>query len=129
MTPVDQSKPYKLTYDERPGYLYVLVEGEHDNYEISRAYWLEIAEKCQRAGIIKILVEEDIDEAASIADAFQLGAEIPEMGFAGIQIAFVDRFVEQDEVNNFSQLVAINRGLHTNIFNNTGAAEKWLLAG
>jgi hypothetical protein len=129
MTQAEEPAAYKLTLEHRPNYLYALVEGERDSYEISRAYWSEIAEACHRAGYKKVLVEEELREATSIAEAFQIAAELPEMGFAGIRIAFVDRFADQSEVNDFSQLVALNRGLHSNIFSNTGAAEKWLLAG
>src|SRR3982750_4327114 len=107
MTSDDQPKPYRLTFEKRPGYLYALVQAEHDSYDISRGYWQEIADECLRSDMKKVLVEEEIPEEVSVGEAFQIGAELLQMGFEGIQIAFVDRCPGQEEINNFSQLVAI----------------------
>lgn len=122
----DRSKPYKLTFNVRPEHLFAHIEGEHDSYEISHAYWQEIAEECERTGLRKVLVVEDIPEEVSVSEAFQIGAELPQMGFAGVQIAFVDKYADQAEINSFSNLVAVNRGLNCIIFSNTSDAESWL---
>lgn len=50
------------------------------------------------------------------------------MGFFGIRIAFVDRYIEQMDLNRFGELVAINRGIYGKIFNKFTEAENWLLA-
>ena len=50
------------------------------------------------------------------------------MGFFGIRVAFVDRHIEQQELNQFGETVANNRGLHSKTFINLEEAEKWLLS-
>jgi hypothetical protein len=122
------AKPYRISFENRSGYLYVYVSGEHDSYEISRRYWQEVADQCARLKAAKVLIEEDIPEVISMGEMYQLASEIPELGFFGIRIAFVDRYIEHQDLNQFGELVAVNRGLHGKIFNDLDAAEKWLLS-
>lgn len=63
-----------------------------------------------------------------MGEMYQLASEIPQLVFFGIRIAFVDRFIEQQDSNEFGELVAVNRGLYGKIFNDFKVAEKWLLA-
>ncbi len=128
MPDVVKEKPYTLSFADRPGYLYAYVEGDHDSYDISRAFWLEIAEESARRGARKILIDENIEEGASVAEVFQLATEIPQMGFGAARIAFVDRYLDQNDINEFGELVAVNRGLNGKLFNDERTAEEWLLA-
>lgn len=121
------SKPYQISFDHRPEYLYVYVSGEHDSYEISRRYWLEVASECKESGYKKVLIEEDIKETISMAEAFQFAAELPTLGFRGVRVAFCDRYAEHQELNEFGEVVATNRGLFAKVFNDFTAAENWLL--
>ncbi|MFT3744427.1 MAG: hypothetical protein QM785_09030 [Pyrinomonadaceae bacterium] len=121
------AKPYRLTFEERPSYLYAYVEGEKDNYDISRAYWQEVADMVVRIGSECVLIDENIVESGSFADVYRLASEIPEMGFGRARIAFVDRFLDQSEVNEFGELVALNRGANGRVFNDVKTAESWLL--
>ena len=124
----DSPESYNISFEYRPEYLYVYVSGEHDSYAISRQYWQQISDECAVNKIKRVLIEEDIPEMVSMGEMFQLASEIPEMGFFGIRIAFVDRYIEQQDLNHFGELVAVNRGLHGKIFNDVTEAEKWLLA-
>lgn len=123
----NDDKPYQITFEERSEYLYVYVTGDHDSYEISRAFWLEVAEVSRKTGCKKVLLEEDIPEAVSISDMYHLVSELPQMGFYGFRIAFIDRYAEQNDLNEFGELVAVNRGMMGKIFNDINAAEEWLL--
>ena len=127
MSPPSEAKPYRLTFQRRPEYLHVRVEGERDSYELSMAYWREIAAECTRLDTARVLVEEDIPEVVSYSDMYRIAAELPEH-FLGIAIAFVDRYADQAELNSFGELVAQNRGVRGRYFNNTADAEFWLLA-
>lgn len=124
----DSSKLYKLTFEYRPEYLYAFVTGEKDSYEISKQYWQEIADECKNSGIKKVLIEEDIEENVSMSDMYQFCAEIPQLGFFGIRVAFVDRRQDQQQLNQFGETVATNRGLLSRVFNNFEDGEKWLLS-
>jgi hypothetical protein len=127
-TPFKSSKPYDLTLEYRPQYLYAFIRGEKDSYEISRQYWQEIADECNRSGIKKVLIEEDIAENISMPDMYRFASEIPEFGFHGVRVAFVDRQESQYQLNQFGETVATNRGLVSRVFNNFADGEKWLLS-
>jgi hypothetical protein len=120
-------KPYTLSFQDRPGYLYAYVEGDEDGYEVSRAYWQEVADEVRRSGVKQVLIDENITGNGTIADAFRFGSELPGMGFGRTRIAFVDRHLDQDEVNRFGELVALNRGMNARVFNDLPEAEAWLL--
>ena len=92
-------------------------------------YWREIADECKANKFTKALIVEDIVANGTIADAYQLSAELPQMGYLGIKVAFVDKYLEQQELNLFGELTAINRGINAKVFNDINEAEKWLLGG
>lgn len=125
----DLPKPYNISFENRPQYLYVYVSGEHDSYEISRRYWQEVADECARTNSGKVLIEEDIAEDVSMGEMYRLASELPQFGFVGVRIAFVDRYIEQHDLNQFGELVAGNRGLNAKVFNDVKEAEKWLVSG
>ena len=124
----DSAKPFTLTFEYRPEYLYAFVTGEKDSYEISKRYWQEIAAECQKTGFKKVLIEEDIEENVSMSDMYRFCAEIPNLGFFGIRVAFVDRHHDQQQLNQFGETVATNRGLLSRVFNNFEDGERWLLS-
>ncbi len=120
-------KPYNLSFEKRDSYRYVYVEGEEDSFEISHQYWTEVAKECERTGMMKLLVEENIVGNGPMPDMFNLSAALPDMGFSDRKIAFVDCIADQAELNSFGELVAVNRGLNVKMFDNISAAEEWLL--
>jgi len=124
----EPAKSYNLTFEEREGYLFAGVTGEADNIEISSQYWKEIADKCKTDAIKKVLIVEDLPGGASMTDVYEVASALPQLGFFGIKIAFVDAHLDQQDVNEFGELVAVNRGLYGKIFNDVSEAEKWLLA-
>lgn len=130
--PADQTpteKLYDIEFEDRGKYLYVYVRGDKASIEISTRYWNEIAEECRKTNHKKVLVEEDITESTtSIPELYQFASDLPKYGFIGIYIAFVDRYIEQNELNRFVELVAGNRGFRGKVFNDTDEAEKWLLS-
>lgn len=121
-------KLYNLIFDERDGYLYAHVQGDTDNFEVSSQYWREVAEKCKSTEAKKVLIVEDLPGGASVTEVYQVAAELPKMGFYGVKVAFVDTHLDHQELNQFGELVAVNRGLYGKIFNNVAEAEKWIVA-
>jgi hypothetical protein len=121
------AKPYQITFEERRQYLYVYVTGDQDSYEISRSYWLAVSAACGKINCKKILIEEDIPEVVSMSEMYRLASELPQMGFFGVRVAFFDRYAEQNQLNEFGELVAVNRGITGKIFNDIQTAEEWLL--
>lgn len=122
----DPEKPYTLTFDHRPEYLYAAVCGDKDSYAISKQYWMEIAAHLKETDYRRLLIDEDIEQAASVTDVFQLVSELPGMGFTGIRVAFCDRKIEHKDLNDFGELVGSNRGLNGRVFNDVKLAEEWI---
>jgi hypothetical protein len=120
-------KPYTITFEERPQYLYVLVEGENDSYEISRQFWTEIVDYLKGKEYEKVLVVERLEETVSTEDVYRLVTEFPQMGLTGLKIAFVDEVLDQYTINQFGEIVALNLDLNGKIFNDVDRAEGWLL--
>jgi hypothetical protein len=126
MPPADPHKRYTLTFEHHDDYLYARVEGVEDSYEISSAFWHEIAAESNRVRAGKVIVDEAIEQNASLTDVFRLASELPQMGFGRTLVAFVDRYLDHDEVNQFGAVVAGNRGFSGGIFNNLEDAKKFL---
>lgn len=119
---------YKLSFEPCEKYLYARVEGEYDNYKISKAFWTEIITEAKAKGFEKILIEEDLIETVSMEEIFQLVSEFSEMGVNDHIVAFVDNRADHHTINAFAELVAVNAGLHGKLFNNLSDAKEWLLA-
>ena len=127
MTVSDGGKEYTITFELRPEYLYAYVKGDADSYDISHAYWSEIAVECAKHQVKKLLVDEDLAKPMnSVSEVFQGAAERAFMGLSGLKIAFVDRHPDHQEQNLFGELVATNRGLFCKVFENLQDAERWL---
>jgi hypothetical protein len=122
----DEAKPYRIKFERRADYLYAYVGGAHDSLSISLAFWREIADEYRKTPAGRILIEEDIEESVTMLEMYQLAEEIPKMGFGSALVAFVDRYLEQQDLNEFGELVATNRGLRAKVFNHVAEAEKWL---
>ena len=119
-------KPYDLTFEEKEGYLYAHIQGDIDTVEISAQYWKEVAEKCAAESTKRVMIHEDLPSGATMGDVYQIASELPNLGFFGIKIAFVDTHIDQQTLNEFGELVAVNRGIFGKIFNDVSEAEKWL---
>lgn len=120
-------KNYHIEFFGHSDYLEVRVSAEKDSYELSIKYWEEIAKKLARLKLDKVLVIEDIAGESDLTDIFRLVTELPDLGFRGIKIAFVDKHLSHQEQNDFGIMVGTNRGLHGKAFNDVEIARKWLL--
>ena len=120
-------KPYELSFEQRKGYLYAFVSGEHDNFDISFAYWGEIGARLAELGLKKVLIVEDIPEQATMHEVYEMVTRLWELGFGSVKIAFVDRFLSHHDLNDFGALVGTNRGLNGRAFHTEAEAEAWLM--
>jgi hypothetical protein len=120
--------PYELTMEAREGYLYAYVIAEHDTFEICFAYWSEIGTKLDELGLDRVMIVEDIAEESPMVDVYELASRLPDIGFRGVTIAFVDRYASHQDLNEFGVLVGSNRGLIGKAFSNEAEAESWLLS-
>lgn len=126
MSNVDAVKPYKIAFEYHPTYLYAHVEGEKHGYEILMQYFEEIVKECKENNFRQVLVEEDIMGVTSMVDIFRTASELPRLGFTRIRLAFVDRHPKHKDLNKFGRLVAANRGIDVQLFDNVADADMWL---
>jgi len=119
------TQTYTLTFEHRPHYLFVIVDGEEDTVAISLAYWAEIAAECRRHHVSRLLVLEKLKAKSSNDDADVVIAELPRM-FGDIRIAFVD-MDESVDVLVHAEIEARRAGLVSHVFGSLEAARQWLL--
>ena len=119
------AKPYELTYELRPGYLYVKVRARTISYKIARAYWNEVLVMLSRFRRERVLIDKDIWATLSAADAFQIASEVAGE-FRSAKLAVCDRHSTQVGIE-FGEMVATNRGLNTRSFSDIDAAKDWLM--
>ena len=117
---------YRIVYEEYPNYLYALVHGEEYGYEILSGFLREIAQECKRRGFDQVCIEENITGTASEEDVARIAAELADLGFANIRMAYIDRFQEQAEMNEMGQDIAVDHGVDVQIFKDQLEAERWL---
>jgi hypothetical protein len=127
MKDLEFSKQFAITFDYRSTYLYAYVEADGYSYAIVDGYCQRIAEECKKIECTKVLIKENIAERVCLAEAYKISSEIPQTYFAGMQIAFVDQYIDQDQLNRFGEIVAVNHGLNGRMFSSESDAEKWLL--
>jgi hypothetical protein len=51
---------YGLVFQDRGDYLRVVITGARDSFDISLAYWNEIAAECERRGARALLVSDEL---------------------------------------------------------------------
>ena len=123
----DQSdRKYTIVFENYPNYLYALVHGESYGYEVLTGFLKEIAHEVLARGFERVLIEENISAGATKDVAFRVASELPELGFTGIRMAYVDRFLEQEEVNEYGRDVAVHNGIEVRLFDDQEMANRWL---
>lgn len=86
----------------------------------------EIADECKMQGFNQVVIEENISATASDEDIVRIASELPQLGFSEIRMAYIDRFLDQKEMNEMGQDVAVHHGIDVRIFANQLDAERWL---
>ena len=126
MTESPAEKPYTVVFEEYPEYLYALVHSEQYGYDVLAGFLGQIAEECKKRDFRKVMIEENISATASDEDVIRIASELPELGFSGVGIAYIDRFADQKEMNEMGQDVAVHNGIDVRIFPHQEEADKWL---
>jgi len=119
-------KPYTIVFQNCPTYLYALVHGDKYGYEVLAAFLREIAAECEKRNFSNVLIEENISATTSEDDVIRTAGELPQFGFANIRMAYIDRFTDQRELNEFGRQIAVKSGVDVRIFNTFGDADDWL---
>jgi len=121
---------FRLRYENRPGYLFAHVTGPDDSYEITLAYWLAIAQECQRRGVKQLLVLDELTAAPATLDELdRLIDGLVGVGFEGMRVAFVEPHHERVALVEHAEMKARDLGYTARVFGEERAAEVWLRYG
>lgn len=119
----------RLTFEERPGYLYAEVTGPRDSNEISFAYWSLIAEQCRQRRTRKLMVVENLGDHEGERDLEGIVDAAIAMGLDQLQVAFVVARVDLLSHMEHGEILAQERGANGRVFGNATVAERWLRHG
>jgi hypothetical protein len=118
--------PYKLTFEERDGYLLANIKAEILEYDAAQDCLLEVAREIERLKLTRLMVHREIPSVMPRGQLFFTSANMAE-SFKHVRVAFVNPYPDLDEALNFGALTANNRGAKFNVFGDIETAEKWLL--
>ena len=124
---MDPTKPYELTFESRPDYLYARVSAATIDEETAMSYLREVAAKCRELGCNRLLVERDIPVMLPPGSLYFTTKGFREL-MEGIKVAFVNPHADIDKGITFGVLIATNMGAQFKLQPNIDAAEKWLLS-
>ena len=118
---------YKLMIDQKPTYLHVTVTGRNSRENVIR-YLEETLRECTARSCFRVLIEERLDgPRLGTLDVFQIVSEASSKAEGILKaIAYVDVNAENN-LMQFAETVAVNRGVPVVVFSMVADAEKWLL--
>lgn len=123
------SEAYRIAFSNLGDILRAQVDGEHDTFEISLAYWTEIAAACHARGTRSLLVVENIREQGDPLFLEGLVDAIVALGFRDIRVAFVDLMQSHLAAMEHGEILARERGIVGRVFGEEGEAARWLRHG
>lgn len=119
-------KPYDLSTEERPGYLYIHLRSDTISEEIIRGYVSDIVENSDRTGLDHILLYRDVPAIMTEGEVFHTVNDSLE-ALRGKKLALVNPHPALDKELKFGMTVGRNRGGNYQVFATIEAAEHWLL--
>jgi hypothetical protein len=118
---------YKLTFNQKPSYLHVVVTGRNSRENVER-YFEELRSECVARACVRVLVEERLEgprlEALEVFEIVSQGSGEARGNFKAF--AHVDVNAVGD-LMQFAEMVAVNRGVPVIVFPTVADAERWLL--
>jgi hypothetical protein len=118
--------PYRVTYEKRPEYLLVRMEGEESFKEAIR-FWQALSDITIAEGITRFLIIDTVVGRLNVFQHYEISQLVASL-FLGKRIAYVDPKEETFDANSFGETVVVNRGVIAKIFRLESDAHQWLLA-
>lgn len=117
---------YKLTLEQKPGYLHAVVTGENTSDNVRR-YMDELMRECAARRCLRVLVEERLEgPRLGTLEVFAMVSRGSEQYQRRLEaMAYVD-VNATDDTMRFAEDVAVNRGFPVKVFPTVAAAEEWL---
>jgi hypothetical protein len=117
---------YRLTVEQKPGYLHAIVTGSNTQLNVA-AYLDELLGRCLAGQCYRVLIEERLEgPRLRTVEVFEIASRGAQK-VAGVMraIAYVDRNAAGD-LMRFAETAAINRGVPVMIFPTVADAEAWI---
>lgn len=125
LAPPTRTKPYRILFEHRPRYLYVMIQCETSNYAIAKKYWTEILAIQHHRGYDRILIDKAITNSMPSHDVVLLVSELATSGCHDVKFAIYDRHYDAERCA-FEEMASTNRGMKLRICGSIGEAEEWL---
>lgn len=117
---------YRLTIEERPGYVYAKVVGERTPANALR-FLQEAYAACVKSGRDALLLEMALSgPSLNTTHIFNVISERVPAGRGLRKIAYVQTELDDPAMPYFAETVAVNRGVNVRLFQSVDAAEQWL---
>jgi len=116
---------YQLTLEDRKDYLYALITGERDSYDVTLGAVTEVAAACKTRGTAKLLVEHRVAGRLSALEIYRIAVQLPGL-FGDVYVGFVVGLTSTPENPELLRNVAVNRGGRGRLFADVPSAEAWL---
>ena len=120
-------KPYEISFEKRPAYLYVRVEGRTARPSRATEYLREITNQCRRNNCRRVVIEKRVPGSLAVWDVFSVATEFPQLGSELTKIAVVDKHLDRSQRKEFSVMVGRESGLDLHVFTNVSEAENWVV--
>jgi hypothetical protein len=118
--------PYRVTYERKPEYLLVRMEGE-ESFKEAINFWRALSEISTTERITRLLIVDTVVGRLNTFEHFEISQVVASL-FSGRRIAYVDPKEETFEANSFGETVVVNRGVTAKVFRIEHDAHQWLLA-
>ncbi len=124
----DLPRPYKLTFAQRPHYLYACIESDTIDAATALQYLGEIAKKCSELSTERLMIYRDIPDTLSDGDLFFVTNKF--IGLTGrTRVALVNPYAANHKDMEFAIMIGNNRGADYEVFTSAADAERWLVSG
>jgi hypothetical protein len=119
---------FSIELEQHRGYLRAYVFDGTDSEAVSIAYHRLLGEECARLDVDRLLIVEDLADAAPIENVEAVVRAAVEAGFGRIRTAFVE-MQGGHGVNAQSELTSFMHEITVMVFVNEQQARNWLLYG
>jgi hypothetical protein len=119
-------RPYKIRFEERPGYLFAHVKAETIDRNTAFAYLQDLGAKCAELNAKRLLVIRDIPMVMSDVKNYQCLTEMIRV-LGRIRLALVNPYSEFASAVDFGTLVIRSKRYDYKAFTSMDDAEQWLL--
>jgi hypothetical protein len=128
--PSPPSRPFSLSFAERPGFLRVCVTGVNGSLQTTVACWLAIAEEVRVRKPVRLLIKDDmVGEPPPPQEIEQFIRAMAGQGFEGVRVAYVEADGEQVPQVEHGEIYAREQGFDARVFASEQQAEMWLRYG